>query len=585
MRLLSSFGRLPGTRTALALVVVAGLAEGIGLTLFVPLFDIMMQGEARNLGFPFDRIQSVFELANVPVTLPTMLAAIFLLIMASLGIAYAQRSMVVRIRHRFSRDARRDYVDAVYRSGWPYISEKSHGDAINEFLNECNRASSALQYELLAVASAIQIAIYVGVSATLSWQLTLVALAFGVFIFVLVRPLQVRARQLGDKTTAANRNLSFYIVDFLRGAKLIKSTANENRVIRALSSHIDAYYDVAYRSELNSVQIYFVVQALPVVLMTGLIGLSHYMFTLNASLTIVFLLILSRIAPRLAQFQQYSQGYNVASPGLAVVDKVTADARQNKEDLGSGGAGFTNIGEAIDLTDVSYQYPTRKMPALDNVTIRIPHRKMVAIVGPSGGGKSTVVDLLAGLRRPDTGTVSIDGQLLDDYDLVSWRKRIGYVAQDVVVFNDTLESNVAFANPDATEDEILQALEVARLGDVVKELPDGLQTMIGENGTRLSGGQRQRLALARAIIGKPELLLLDEATSALDNESERLVQQAIEAIASEFTLVVIAHRLTTVRHADVIHVMENGRIVQSGTYDALMAEDGSFRQLHAAGLA
>ena len=584
MRLLSSFGRLPGTWGALALVVVAGLAEGIGLTLFVPLFDIMMQGEARNLGFPFDRIQSVFELANVPVTLPTMLAAIFLLIMASLGIAYAQRSMVVRIRHRFSRDARRDYVDAVYRSDWPYISEKSHGDAINEFLNECNRASSALQYELLAVASAIQIVIYVGVSATLSWQLTLVALAFGVVIFALVRPLQVRARQLGDKTTAANRNLSFYIVDFLRGAKLIKSTANENRVIRALSSHIDAYYDVAYRSELNSVQIYFVVQALPVVLMTGLIGLSHYMFTLNASLTIVFLLILSRIAPRLAQFQQYSQGYNVASPGLVVVDKVTAEARQNREELGGGGTGFTEIADAIDLTDVTYQYPTRKTAALDNVTIRIPRRKMVAIVGPSGGGKSTVVDLLAGLRRPDTGTVSIDGQPLDGYDLVSWRKRIGYVAQDVVVFNDTLESNVSFARPDATGDEIMQALEIARLGDVLKELPDGLHTMIGENGTRLSGGQRQRLALARAIIGKPELLL-DEATSALDNESERLVQQAIEAIASEFTLVVIAHRLTTVRHADVIHVMENGRIVQSGTYDALMAEDGSFRQLHAAGLA
>ena len=512
-----------------------------------------------------------------------MLAAIFMLIMTSLGIAYTQRSMVVRIRHRFSRDARRDYVDALYRADWPFISGKSQGDAINEFLNECNRASSALQYELLAVASAMQIAIYIGVSATLSWQLTLVALAFGGVIFGIVRPLQLRARELGEKTTTANRNLSFYIVDFLRGGKLIKSTANEDRVIGALSDHVDAYYNVAYRSELNSVQIYFVVQALPVVLMTGLIGLSHYMFTLNASLTIVFLLILSRIAPKLAQFQQYSQGYNVASPGLTVVDRVIDEARHYAEETGSDGLAFTQITDLIALDDVSYRYPTRQSSALRGVSIEIPRQKMIAIVGSSGAGKSTIVDMLAGLRVPDDGTITIDNKPLGEYDLMSWRKRIGYVAQDVVVFNDTLASNVTFACPEATEEDIREALEIARLSELIEELPDGLQTMIGENGTRLSGGQRQRLAPARAIIGKPELLLLDEATSALDNESERLVQQAIEAIATEFTLVVIAHRLTTVRHADVIHVMEEGRVVQSGKYDDLMAQDGSFRQLHAAG--
>ena len=325
-------------------------------------------------------------------------------------------------------------------------------------------------------------------------------------------------------------------------------------------------------------QIYFVVQALPVVLMAGLIGLSHYMFTLNASLTIVFLLILSVIAPKLAQFQQYSQGYNVASPGLTVVDRVIDEARHYAEATGSDGLAFTQITDLIALDDVSYRYPTRLSSALSGVSIKIPRQKMIAIVGSSGAGKSTIVDMLAGLRVPDNGTITIDNKPLGEYDLMSWRKQIGYVAQDVVVFNDTLANNVTFSCPEATKEDIREALEIARLSELIEELPGGLQTMIGENGTRLSGGQRQRLALARAIIGKPELLLLDEATSALDNESERLVQQAIEAIATEFTLVVIAHRLTTVRHADVIHVMEEGRVVQSGKYDDLMAQDGSFRQ-------
>ena len=580
MRLLSSLGRLPGTWTALCLIVIAGMAEGVGLAMFVPLFDIMMQGEVRTLGFPFDVIQSAFLAVGLPVTLLTMLAAIFVLIFASLGIAYAQRSMVVRIRHQFSQSARKAYAQALYGSEWSYISEKSHGEAVNEFLNECNRASSALQYELLAVGAAIQILVYAAISTALSWELTAVSVAFLALVFAAVRPLQRRARVLGADTTDANRNLSFYIVDFLKGSKLIKSTATEPRVVGTLSNHIDTYFNVAYRSELNSVQIYFVVQALPVILVTGLIALSSYAFTLNASLTITFLLILARIAPRLAQFQQYAQGYNVASPGLEVVDRIIAEANEKREATRPDGYAFDRISSEILLDDVSYRYPSRESTALEHVTLRIPRHQMIAIVGASGAGKSTVVDMIAGLRRPDAGRILVDGRPLDDINLHSWRQRIGYVAQDIVVFNDTLSNNVAFGSADADRARVLEALEVSRLGDLVAELPDGLDTMMGENGTRLSGGQRQRLALARAIVGNPELLLLDEATSALDNESERLVQQAIEDIAGSFTVVVVAHRLSTIRRADVVHVMEQGRIVQSGTYDALLSVEGSFQQLH-----
>lgn len=583
MRLLSSFGRLPCSFITLALVVLSGFAEGIGLALFVPLLNLMFQGGEQNLSFPFDRIQLAFDMIGIPMTLPPMLAIIFILIITSLGIAYAQRSMVVRIRQRFSRDTRREYVDALYKADWPFISAKSQGDAVNELLNECGRASLALQYELLAIGSALQIAIYIGVSALVSWQHTLVTLAFGGAIFGIVRPLQLQARELGDKQTNANRNLSFYIVDFLRGAKLIKSTANESRVIGALSNHIDTENNVSRQSDINGLKIYFMVQTLPVVLITGLIGLSHYVFTLNASLTIGFLLILSRIAPRLAQFQQYSQSYNIASPALTVVDRVIEEARQNIEETGSDGIAFKKITKSIAFNEVSFRYPSRGSSTLSGVSIEIPRQKMIAIVGSSGAGKSTIVDMLAGLRVPDDGTITIDEKPLSEYALTSWRERIGYVAQDVVVFNDTLASNVTFSCPGVTEDDIREALKIARLNELIEELPDGLQTMIGENGIRLSGGQRQRLAIARAIIGKPELLLLDEATSALDNESERLVQQALEAIAKEFTLVVIAHRLTTVRRADIIYVMEAGKVVQIGKYDELVEQEGSFRQLHTAG--
>ena len=209
MRLLSSFGRLPYSFFTLTLVVFSGFAEGIGLALFVPLLHLMFQGGEQSLDFPFDRIQLAFDMIGIPMTLPPMLAIIFILIITSLGIAYAQRCMVVRIRQRFSRDVRREYVDTLYRADWPFISSKSQGEAVNEFLNECDRASLALQYELLAIASALQIVIYIGVSAMVSWQHTLVTLAFGGAIFAIVRPLQLQALELGNRQTTTNRNHEF----------------------------------------------------------------------------------------------------------------------------------------------------------------------------------------------------------------------------------------------------------------------------------------------------------------------------------------------------------------------------------------
>lgn len=576
----SSIGRLPGTPRALLLIVVAGSIEGIGLAMFVPLIQVMTAGNTDVLPAPFDKIGTVFRWLGASPTLLTLLAVIFVMIMLSLAVLYIQRKYVMNLRHTFAREMRIRYAKALFKSNWAYLSEKAHGEAANEFIVECNRASMALQYELLALGSVLQIMVYMAVSSVLSWELTLVVVGFCGVVGLIVRPRQLYARKLGDEAVAANRNISFHVIDFLRGGKLIKSTASEPRVIASLSGHIENYFRIAFSTELNSVQIYFIVQALPVILLTGIIIIAHVVLALTASYTLVFMLILARIAPRLAQFQQYAQGYNVARPGLSYVDEMIDAAEEMEEVPSPDAVPFNKLKQSIRFDRVSFRYPTRDIPAIEQLALEIPRHRMVAIVGPSGSGKSTVVDLIAGLREPNAGEISIDDIPLGNYDVGSWRRRIGYVTQDVIVFNDTLRNNIAFGALEATDEDILQALEIALLKDVLKELPDGLDTFIGENGTRLSGGQRQRLALARAIVGKPELLLLDEATSALDNESERLVQQAIEAIAENFTLVVIAHRLSTVRRADIVHVMEDGRIVQSGTYDALLAEDGTFRKLH-----
>jgi subfamily B ATP-binding cassette protein MsbA len=229
---------------------------------------------------------------------------------------------------------------------------------------------------------------------------------------------------------------------------------------------------------------------------------------------------------------------------------------------------------------VSYVFDDADDATVRDVSLDIKKSEFVAIVGGSGAGKSTIIDLLCALRRPTEGSIRVDGIDLRDMDLMSWRRKLGYVTQEVAIFNDTIRNNLTIAVPDATDAEIADAISIAHLSQTIDQLPDGLDTVMGEGGVRLSGGQKQRLALARALVGNPSLLLLDEATSALDNESERLVQDAIDAIAHRFTIVVVAHRLSTVKKADRIHVMENGAIVETGTYDSLVAAEGRFATLH-----
>jgi len=184
------------------------------------------------------------------------------------------------------------------------------------------------------------------------------------------------------------------------------------------------------------------------------------------------------------------------------------------------------------------------------------------------------------LRRPTSGKITIDGTDIDEYNLVSWRQKVGYVAQEAVLFNDTLRNNLLLFTPNASEKDIQWAIKTSHLEEVIDNLPDGLETLVGENGVRFSGGQKQRIALARALVSNPELLVLDEATSALDNESERFIQEALESIRHSMTIVVIAHRLSTVRKADKIYVLEAGSLIEEGDFESLIKADGRFKQLH-----
>ena len=579
MRFLSTFGRLPHTWSNLFLILISGIFEGFGLSLFIPLLHIMGSGVMVDLPRPFSDINILLKSVGIPVGTTTLLILIATLTLLALGLGYQQRKLLIKAKTFYSLGVRNDLFSGILDSSWEYSSGRSHGEILNRMTTECGRAGNALGFELMAVALILQISVYLTFSIAISWQLTAIAGVFGGGMFFAIRPYTPRGKMLGKRLTTANQSFSFTSLEYLRSLKLLKATAEGIAAKEGFSEKAQKVFEATFDSEQNVSKVYSLTQALPILLITFIIGVAFEILNIQVSVIFVFLIFMIRIAPRIAQVQQQIQNYHLNSPAVSVILAMINESEYAREALNAGGKTFESIREEIAFDNVTFKYADSEKPAVNDVSLSIGLNQTIAIVGSSGSGKSTVMDLLTSLRRPDAGKITIDGKNLDEFSLISWRQKIGVVTQETMIFNSSLYENLLFFRPDASVEDVERALSLAHLDGVVANLPAGMDTVLGEGGVRFSGGQIQRIALARALIRKPELLLLDEATSALDNETERYIQDSLAMLANSMTIVIVAHRLSTVRRADKIYVMENGMIVESGTYEELIANDSRFAEL------
>jgi ATP-binding cassette, subfamily B, bacterial MsbA len=362
--------------------------------------------------------------------------------------------------------------------------------------------------------------------------------------------------------------------------RVVKAFNARKYIYEKMTGENDHYSQVnlsmAYKNELASpVSEFLGIVIVAVILYFGGLLILSGEGALEASAFIVFIGLFAQI---IQPAKSFSNGITSMQKGIASARRIfeiidtqpVIKSKPNAIELKS----FEN---EIQFNNVSFAYDTE--PVLKNINLKIEKGKMLALVGPSGGGKSTLADLVPRFYDPTHGQVEVDGVSITEYELESLRKQIGVVTQESILFNDTIFNNIAFGMPNVSEESVIHAARIANAHDFIVQTENGYQTLIGERGSKLSGGQRQRLSIARAVLKNPPILILDEATSALDSESEKLVQEALFNLMKNRTSIVIAHRLSTIQHADEIVVIQNGEIAQQGTHTELSNQEGLYRKL------
>ncbi len=579
--LLALVHRIPNATLLLILILIAGLAEGIGLSALIPVLSYLTGDFSKGgIPAPFNLLPDGIEMLGIEPNFGIMLLFTLIVMLAAYLLIHLQDCALFRARYKFLEDIRTRAGKAIFSSRWEHIASLTSGSVTNIVIHESERGAEGLLALISMLAISVQILVYGLFAFLLSWKMSLVALVTIMFASFAALRLIRAVRMVGKQSVEIDKNYSREFVDFIRGAKLLKATGTVSNAVDNLRFSNTAGCSAKQKIVVSQSRMRFELQTIISIAMVCILYMAIVLLKIKVSVLLVFMFIIMRLSPKITSLQGQYHNYSAFGPALEIVDEMIRDCVEMAEPDLNRGCDFENINEDLRLDNVSYRYDGANVNALTGVTLSAGAHKFVALVGRSGSGKSTALDLLMGLIEPSKGQVLVDGVDLKEVNRGAFRKRIGFVSQESIFFVGTIRENLCLGlASECDEQYVWKCLHVAQINDFVRSLPESLDTEVGEAGVKLSGGQRQRLAIARALIRRPTLLILDEATSALDSESEASFQRAIEAVAHDYTMVVVAHRLSTIRKAQRIFVFDKGCLVQEGNYTELMNGAGPFAEL------
>ena len=559
----------------LVLSLGAAVAQGISIGFLLPVLQFV-EDDTLPQGGVWRGLHGLYDTLGVTMNLPSLLVGVLVMIIVAQVLIYFERSQAIKIREKFTVYLRQETFKSYVGADIAYLQSAGRGNMVNALTTETVKAAEAIHSLIEFTARCLLIAVYVGVLLLISWQTYLGGMAIVVVASLLVQYQIRKATKLGNTLVELRNQFQTIVVERLEGARLVKLTAKEDQEqahFQKVSSGLSTF---AHRLATNRAQIRLIME--PTIVGGGLLVLYLSVEFLNISLAqlAIFMYILVRLAPEALNLNTLWQGI---AAGEASLKSVQYSLRESGDSttIYNGSKPFMGLNSGITFENVSCSYD-HSQPVLQHIDMTIPQGKLTVIMGPSGVGKSTLLDLLVRLGDPTEGRILLDNTDLKEFDLNSLRPYIGMASQDVMLFSETIMANLKYGHPDVIDEQVVEAAHKANALQFIRALPEGFNTILGHRGLTLSGGERQRLALARALVGDPELLLLDEVTNNLDSESRQLIHTTIREAAKDRTVVVSTHDLALIELADKVVVLEEGKVVEEGTPQQLSGGGGLFQR-------
>ncbi|MGD8642738.1 MAG: ATP-binding cassette domain-containing protein [Chromatiales bacterium] len=565
MRLLLTFIKAYPGRSALMLLalLLAGVAEGASLAALLPLLSIVMGKDVSGSDGPVGDSQlgsfvhETFGTVGIALSLELLLVLIVIaMIIRSLLLVLA-RKQIGYTAARVATDLRLALLRGVLAAQWQYFSGKPSGQVANSIAGEANRSAEAYVNGATMISQSVIVMIYVVLALVVSWQATLVAFVAGVGVLLISHSLVRMSRRAGEKQTLLSKSLLTRLADTLASVKPLKAMAREYLAGSVLSTETKQVNRAIQKQVLSKAGLSAAQDSLYVILVAAGIYVAHKNFGMSLETILVLVLVLGRMMMQMGKIQTWYQKMVVAESAFWSIRESIEDAERHRE-IPSGSRAPV-LQEAIRFDAVSLSYGDNRV--LAGASLEVPAGSLTAIVGPSGVGKTTVIDLVTGLLRPSSGKILVDDQSLIEIDIRAWRRMIGYVPQENLLLHDSVLNNVTLGDPGLTIADAEEALRKSGAWGFVEQMPEGIHSTVGERGTKLSGGQRQRIMIARALVQRPSLLILDEATSALDPENEAAICETLAELRGSITVLAISHQPAIVNVADRVYRLSDGRAV------------------------
>ena len=573
---LSVYKAFIGRRLYLVFVLtaLAAFTEAFGITLILPLIEA---AEAGDGGFDGGSsavkvIYGILGFLGIEGSVIGILLFIGVVFIGKGFLKFVEGGYTSFLRAQLMQEIKAKMFQSYQGMDYSYYANNNTGHFINVINGQVNNFIKSFDTFTRFLTMIIITVSYLTIAFFLAWNFALMAVAIGILLLFLFKYLNSYVQELSRKTAAEESELNKFLVQTIQSFKYLASTNQIHHLKSGIMASIKKLAGYMYHQGTAAAFTTAIREPVSVIFLLFVIIIQVAVFDSPIAPIFVALLLFHRGMQHMIGIQDDWQRTMEKIGSLEMVVEEFDILEKNQEK--SGKVILPAFKHSIILENVNFKYDDKEDEVLMDINLEIPVNQMIAFVGDSGAGKSTLIDMLTLLLKPQKGKIIIDGIHSVEVDLASWRSQIGYVSQETVVFDDSIANNICLWKGDFNTDadvkqRVMEASKRAYIDEFIHNLSDGYNTVVGDRGVRLSGGQRQRLFIARELYKNPNLLILDEATSSLDTESERFIQKSIDSLKGSITVVIIAHRLSTIKNADLIYVIDDGRIIEQGTYDEL----------------